>query len=228
MRFLRNAFAAFASMIIIIVLGVTVCGFLPAARVDNADGDAAPFVGIYVIGNGAHTDFVLPARTSRQDWTSVFPLPDRIGVPADEMFVVIGWGQREFYMTTPTWNDLRIGTAVRAAFGGEPALRIDYLPGTARFGSSSRFLALSATQYDRLSAYVLSFIRRDRAGQSIRIDHPGYTPNDAFYESAGNFNALHTCNTWVSEGLHAAGQPASLWTPLEYFVLYHLDRNVHR
>ena len=200
---------------------IAIAGFLPFPSQDALDKNSSFLVTIYVSGNGAHTDFILPARTPQMDWSTLFPLPEQIDEPAENLFVVIGWGQREFYMTTPTWNDLHIGTAFRAALGAEPALRVDYVQGL-RPTPSLRSLSLTPESYEKLVLHIVNTARRDNAGNAIRIDHPGYTSTDAFYESVGMFSLLRTCNTWTSEGLQLAGQPTPLWTPLEYFVLWHL------
>ena len=225
MRFLRRFLIIFPCLLLLVGLGVGIPGLLPATPNKIPDEPGSPFIGIYVIGNGAHTDFVLPARDAHgQDWTALFPLPEGLDDKPEDLFVVIGWGQREFYMNTPTWNDLRFGTALRAALGAEPALRVNYVRGTLRPSSSLRFVSLSPAQYARLAEHILASTRRDTEGRAIRIDHPGYTPTDAFYESLGTFSLLRTCNTWAAEGLRAAGQPSPLWTPLEFFVLWHLER----
>ena len=39
-----------------------------------------------------------------------------------------------------------------------------------------------------------------------------------------DLDKIHRVVTWAAEGLRAAGQPSPLWTPLEFFVLWHLER----
>ncbi|MFM7331368.1 MAG: DUF2459 domain-containing protein, partial [Brachymonas sp.] len=39
----------------------------------------------------------------------------------------MGWGDRNFFLNTPTWDDLTLSTALNATFGlGSAALHINY------------------------------------------------------------------------------------------------------
>lgn len=67
-----------------------------------------PAIEAFVLTNGAHTDLVFPIRSAAIDWSDVFPQTDAIAVPSDAEFIAIGWGDREFYLHTPTWADLTV------------------------------------------------------------------------------------------------------------------------
>src|ERR1051325_6241911 len=74
-------------------------------------------VTIFLRTNGVHTDVVLPVRTEYKDWSrSISYKNTRSG---DSLFdyLAFGWGDREFYLETPTFADLKPGTALRAVFG---------------------------------------------------------------------------------------------------------------
>ena len=43
------------------------------------------------------------------------------------MYISIGWGDKGFYLDTPTWAELKLSTALIAGFGlGNAALHITY------------------------------------------------------------------------------------------------------
>jgi hypothetical protein len=50
-------------------------------------------------------------------------------------------------------------------------------------------------------------------GRPQRIDHPGYGPSDAFYQTEGRESALATCNNWAANRLRVAGVKVSVWPP---------------
>ncbi len=206
-----------------------ICGLLVAALgffpVPGSGGRAGPDgIAIAVCGTETHSDFVLPANAAGTeglvDWTALFP-----PAPGDDRppnFVTIGWGQREFFLTTPTWSDLTLGATLRAALGGPSALRVYYERALPPEGRWCRRVTLSPSQYAALAAYIRRETRLDARGASIPVPArlPGYS--GTFYEGSGLFHAFKTCNTWTAGGLKAAGLPAPLWTPLAYFVFYHL------
>lgn len=201
--------------------------FLSASFPDNC-----PFIPIAVLNNGAHTDFLLPAIVTPFEgapisWPDIFPVPQALAAQTERLYVYIGWGEREFYISTPTWGDTRLSLLLRAAAGASSALHVEYSlpPDLSGLGDDCAILQLSLIQYTRLAQFISAAARRDAAGRALRINAPGYGPYDAFYEANGLFSALNTCNTWTANALHAAGQRAPRWTTLSWFVLHQLRGN---
>ena len=62
----------------------------------------------FVTTNGIHLDIVIPLTY----------LPEQLIHPSyfhDSItHVAFGWGERDFYLTTPTWEDLTVGAAAQA------------------------------------------------------------------------------------------------------------------
>ena len=83
-------------------------------------------VTILIGNNGIHTEIVMPVATRTIDWRGVFPLKD-IGAPdAGYTHVAVSWGERSFFLETPTWADLNLFTAIGALGGGEGLLHAAY------------------------------------------------------------------------------------------------------
>jgi uncharacterized protein (TIGR02117 family) len=170
---------------------------------------------IAVCSNGIHTDFVLPVKTSTIDWQTQFPQGD-FTIPL-EVFdhVGIGWGDLDFYRTTPTWNDFSVATALHAVAGlGPAALHVQYRPAPGPT-ADCRGLRLDEAHYRALTDYILG----------SRVTGPavtGYGGSDAFYPANGRFSLFKSCNVWVGQGLRASGLPTGLWTPFSFQVLSHL------
>lgn len=182
------------ALAVLIPIGSYLLAALVLARVPvNADW-AEPDTGItiFVQSNGVHTGLVLPAGPRR--WHA------------------FGWGDRDFYLNTPRWQDLRPGTALSALIGsGDTLVHVDAL-GDFVPDENWRALRLRPDEYARLRAYVSATLR---PGPAI----PGYTPQDRFYPARGRYSAVTTCNVWVSRGLRAAGVRAGLWTPFASDVM---------
>lgn len=176
-----------------------------------------------MFSNGVHTDLVLPIRSAAVDWSQVFSPTDARAVPPDAEFVAIGWGDREFFLHTPTWADLTARRALGALLGGNRALlHVQWLRRPAP-GKALWKLSLSKAQHAALARHVQDALPDGRA---VPITGAGYAQNDAFYEALGGYHAFETCNTWTGRGLRQAGLPVSRWTPFDFNVVWHLPSSV--
>lgn len=215
-----------------IVIAVLLAPLLPAALYlgvasalmrwpANADVVHAPAsIEAYVLSNGIHTDLVLPVRSATIDWLQLFPLADFKAVPADAAFVAIGWGEREFYLHTPTWADLTAARVFGALRGGNRALlHVTYLQ-RAQLRHGAYRLPLSPAQYAQLVDYVRAALP---SGRATPIAGAHYGDDDAFYEANGSYHLFETCNSWTGRGLRNAGVTVSRWTPFDFNVTWHLQ-----
>ncbi|WP_418130893.1 TIGR02117 family protein [Variovorax sp. 375MFSha3.1] len=173
----------------------------------------------WVLSNGVHTDFVFPVRSATIDWPQLFPLSDFKAPPPDAEFIAIGWGDREFYLNTPTWADLTASRALGALAGGNRALlHVSYLR-RSQLGQGAFALPLTRAQYAQLAAYVRAALP---SGKATPIAGAHYDDQDAFYEAEGGYNLFETCNTWTGRGLRGSGVTVSRWTPFDFTVTWHL------
>jgi uncharacterized protein (TIGR02117 family) len=196
-------------------LGIAlILGAIPANRTFTETPGGIP---VAVCSNGVHTDFVLPVKTEAVDWASVFS-PQHYPVDVNRFdHVGIGWGDLDFYRTTPTWADFEIGTALRALIGlGPAALHVQYRPGPGP-NEDCRRLTISSAQYRALRDYISATLASP--GWSAAA---GYGSTDLFYAAHGRFSLFKSCNVWLGEGLKAAGLPAAVWTPFAFQVLAQL------
>src|SRR3954467_4963519 len=77
---------------------------------------------IYVATNGIHTGLVLPARAEGVDWSPLVR-PDHIADPRYAgRWLWFGWGERDFYLNTPTWREVSPRTVVHALIGSDGTL----------------------------------------------------------------------------------------------------------
>lgn len=174
-------------------------------------------ISVFVHTNGVHTSIVLPAAAAGIDWRPLIraehlPRPDLAGD-----YLAIGWGQREFYLKTPTWADLRPGVALRALFGrGGTLLHVEHLrqPPT---GCDSRHILVTPDQYRRLTRYILNSFHRLPDGRAVPVR--GRFAVESYYEARGSYDLFRTSNEWTGAALRTAGIRVGIWTPFAQSVL---------
>lgn len=172
-------------------------------------------VTIFVHTNGVHTDVVLPYLHAIKNWSHTFPSKLTRGKAETEKFkwVAVGWGDKGFYLETPTWGDLTAKTAFKAAFGLSSAAIHATLYEDMKEGETTKAICISQKQYRLLVQYVDNCVLKSQQDKSIHIPSSAvYCDNDAFYESQGTYSLFHTCNTWANGALKACKQKACLWT----------------
>jgi len=168
---------------------------------------------LFVRNNGIHVDLVLPASAAGIDLYRLVP-PGDVGNPDQAAgWVAFGWGQREFYLETPRWSDLKVRNATRAVFGGPALMHVEHL-GRPQPSSRTRPLRLDDRAYRRLVAAVARGFQRGEDGRPVPLPGSGYGSADVFYEADGRYDALRTSNQWTADVLASAGVKVGVWTPL--------------
>ncbi|MBD2722289.1 TIGR02117 family protein [Hymenobacter armeniacus] len=211
-------------------LSGTVAAYLSAAfvlshiAVPKAEPNAAPDVPVFLHTNGVHTDIVVPVKTDQMDWSQLLPYRNIPSGDTTLRYLAFGWGDKGFYLDTPTWADLKFSTAFVAAFWlGSSAVHATYLPGLTP-GPDTVPLHLSRAEYARLIRYIQTSFAYDAAGRVQHIKGHSYGPDDAFYEARRVYSFAYTCNTWTNNALKASGQRACLWTPSDKGIFYQYGR----
>src|SRR3546814_11193566 len=65
---------------------------------------------------------MVPTVTAEMDWRPLAPASHIKEPRLAGTYLAFGFGNRDFYLTTPTWADLTFKTAFAAAIGGGPSL----------------------------------------------------------------------------------------------------------
>ena len=196
---------------VFIFLALLLVGLLP---VNNDFTPSPDGVEIFILSTPIHSDVVLPIEAAEIDWRRYLPADCFAGDTGFATHVAIGWGEKNFYMETPTWADLRISTAAKALlWPSECCLHVAYRT-TRHFGSNTRSVRISAEQYHRLVRYLRDSFRTDDSGHLLPIADAAYGKYDAFFEARGTYHAFYTCNSWLGDALQAAGVRTAWFTPL--------------
>lgn len=213
-----RALLAFAAAPASYVLLAVALGAWPVNRgfVEAPDG-----VTIYVRTNGVHAEIVVPTRAAGTDWSLDHPPQHFRRLEAPLAWIAFGWGDRDFYLNTPTWRELRLRTALVALSGlGQGAMHVEYVDRLEAYASQR--VRISPAQYRRLVEYLRVSFRRDGEGRPLRIDAPGYFETDAFYEAIPVYTFWYTCNEWVRRGLAHAGVRTAAWAPFDIAIFRQL------
>ena len=216
---MRHVFGWICWMAVVLV-GYGAAGMVGGAVPRNA-GWTPPADGVRILveSNGVHTDLVLPKAPARVALNALFPGRD-LADPRYAAFdhVAVGWGERTFYLETPTWADVRPLTVLRAATGSDrTVLHVEHLR-MPPAGEDARAVTLRPDEYRRLIAFVRASFASDRP-DAPRWHRTGYGAGDAFYTATGRYSALATCNAGTGDALAAAGVRIGAWTPFPITVL---------
>jgi uncharacterized protein (TIGR02117 family) len=190
-----------------LVASYAVAGLIGGSIPSNRDWVApAEGVHIFVESNGVHTGIIVPKVAAGVDWRGVARAED-LRDPRYGAFdhVSFGWGEKAFYLETPTWAGVKLRTVVASAVGSDRTLmHVDHLP-RPRAGDGAREIVVTLAQYRRLAAYIRASFRDGGAR------YRGYAGYDAFYEANGRYDAVRTCNAWTGDALRFAGVKVGWW-----------------
>jgi uncharacterized protein (TIGR02117 family) len=182
-------------------------------------------VEIYVKSNGVHTDIVVPLVSDEIDWRTRLNLKDYKDSPVG--YVALGWGDKGFYLNTPTWADLKFSTAFKAAFWlSTSAMHVTLYENGFRENRYNKKVKITKEKYKELVSYIDNSFDKDSTGKYELIAGNNHYSgvNDNFYEAVGRYNLFKTCNSWTNRGLKIAGVRTALWAPFEWSVMRHLEK----
>ena len=209
LRALRTAAGAAAVGLGLLLLALVGGALVPENRKETPGPGG---VVIYVAGTLAHTELILPVAAAGHDWRQRIRgthFPD--GRPPSA-FLSFSWGERNFFLTTPTWSEFRLSAGLRALLFGHETLvhvyRLDSAPAAAP-------IRLSEPAYRRLVTHLEA--RFHPEGGDVL---PGYGPADAFFPARGRYTPWQTCNQWTRDALAAAGVRVGRWTPLAQSLMW--------
>lgn len=198
------------------------CACIGSCMTTSREDVTEATVPVYIMTNGVHTDIVVPVRTSITDWSREVLFTNTASGDTAMQYIAFGWGDKGFYLETPTWADLTMRTACKAAFGlGHAAMHTTYYK-TMQENADCIHINISTRQYARLASYIRSSFTTGADGHFLPVvTSASYGANDAFYEARGRYSLFHTCNTWANNALKSCGQTACLWTPFDKGIFYH-------
>jgi uncharacterized protein (TIGR02117 family) len=179
-------------------------------------------VQICVSNTGIHSNIIVPTINKAYDWSNYLPLAD-VGMDTakDYKYLSFGWGDRAFYMSTPSLAELQLSTTFNALF--LPTSSTMYVKGYQSIPNNLEVKCIKINQDDylQLVKHIQGTFEVDTQGKIIRIGN-GHTDNAGFYAAIGNYSILRNCNSWTAEGLRKADVNTPLWDGLSAAIMWHL------
>lgn len=213
---LLKVFLGFLSLALLYLIIAIIFTMIPVNRHFRNN---SPDMTIWVSSNGVHTNMIVPVRSGPNNWNEFLPLDKYCN------YLVIGWGDQEFYMNTPEWSDLKIGTAFKAIFiPTKTVMQVFCMASEPKISKRTMKLNISENQYDLLINYILQSFETDSKGKPIElIPEKGPGSIYKYYRATGKYSLFFTCNNWTGRGLKQAGVKNSLWAPFDRSVLFYLN-----
>jgi uncharacterized protein (TIGR02117 family) len=214
------AAAAVATLPVLYFIFAAMLGVTPANPGWRQPEDG---VRIFIRSNGVHTWIMLPAVTEDKDWRLMAPAHHIADSRYAGDYMAFGYGNRRFYLNTPTWGDLTLSDALHAGFRGGPTLlHVDH-DRAPQPDEWQRPITISRVEHRALIAFIEAHFQLSADGDTMPLIGRGYGPSDIFYEAVGHYDLYLTCNEWTGRALRAAGINTGLWTPLAQSIMWRLD-----
>ncbi len=207
---------------LIVVSFFLLCVFLALIPVEKEKTEEPKLVSIYFMQSGVHTDLILPVHHKIQNWDALFPYENNKVYDTTFHWIGIGMGDKRFFLTTPSFNDLTLSTAFRGAFGLSGAAIHAYYHYEIPIDRPTIKLKITENQYRRLCRYIKRTIRfKNNKPVLLESTVEGTTFDyDRYYDAKGAYSVLNTCNSWVNEGLKSSGQRGCYWTAFAGGIFY--------
>ena len=179
---------------------------------------------IYIVSNGYHSGIIVPVSAGGEDLSLLIKPTDLPDQRLAGNYLLFGWGDRDFYLNTPTLADVKASTALSALIGsGETLVHVDHLQSPADV-VDPRAERLTTAEYLKLLRFIRATIIVSADGHAAPI--AGYGESDMFYEARGRYSLVNTCNNWTSDALAAAGVKTASWSPFSGGVMrWHVNAN---
>ena len=179
---------------------------------------------IHVVTNGYHSGLIIPVSAGGEDLSLLIRPTDLPDQRLAGNYLLFGWGDRDFYLNTPTLADVKASTALSALIGsGQTLVHVDHLQSPADV-VDPRAVRLTPAEYRKLLRFIGASIIIGTEGHPAPI--AGYSDSDVFYEARGRYSLVNTCNNWTSDALAAAGVKTASWSPFSGGVMrWHVNAN---
>lgn len=219
----RIAWQACRAVLVVLLafFGAVLIGLLPVNRHFKSPAEGIEVI-VYI--DAAHSEIIVPIATSVHDWSPWFSASDFPKLTGRETHVALGWGDREFFLNTPTWEALRWDLTLRSMLlPTDTVVHVEMMdkPPKSEF---FHYVTIEPAAYARMVDFIKQSFVLDGSPQFAGLEPrliPGwnYGSRDAFYEAQGTYSALYTCNAWTGDALKVAGVRTGCWTPFPWGIL---------
>ncbi|MGH2664822.1 TIGR02117 family protein [Flavobacterium sp.] len=225
MKLVKRIFKTIAKLVLGIIgfllLYAILVFFISKISVNSEVSQEGKEIELFILSNGVHTDIVVPVKTEIKDWSEEILFQQTKSKDSLVNYIAFGWGDKGFYLNTPTWADLKTSTALKAAFNLSTSAMHTTFYKSLKEDETCKKIRISIEEYQKLVIFISESFQRDANNNVQWISGHSYGKNDAFYEAKGSYNLFYTCNTWTNNALKSGNQKASLWTVYDKGILCH-------
>ena len=193
------------------VLYLFISFVLTSITIGRKTDNQISYKSIYLTTNGIHLDIIIPRKNVNT------LLLSGIKQDVNDKYFSFGWGDENFYLNTPTWEDLTFQNAFKAMI-----LKSSSLMHVTRYKQKHSDwieIKISKNKLEKLNTYINQTFKTDGIGMKIILKNKGYSSNDNFYKSKGSYSCFNTCNSWVNKGFKESGMKCCLWTPFDFGLI---------
>lgn len=211
-RFLRIIGKGLVALLLLFALLIVLTARSGDPRLFPASADS---IEVTLVSNGYHAGLVVP-RKALLEQAGAQGLGSLISVATrfqHYSWVEVGWGDFEFYQSTPMPGDIQWRLAGKALLGmGQGAVLhivgLEETPERMFSGAELVSIRLSPEGFSRLAARMNAAFANGPEGQTVELG-PGLYGPSLFYLAKGHFSVFHVCNHWIADLLDAAGIPTA-------------------
>lgn len=213
MKLLKYTIKGIFLLISIPIIYIIISLILTFIPVNNTNQNEPKQESIYLHTNGVHLSIIIEKKQLDSK------LLNRLNFEEHDQYFSFAWGDKNFYLNTPTWSDLTFKNAFIALF-----FKSNSLIHVTRFNNLNKVwieIKTSKNQLAKLNDYLYnSFSINDSKIKAVK----GYTSLDDFYDAKGYYTCFYTCNSWINTAFKKSDLNACLWTPFD-FGLYWKYKN---
>jgi uncharacterized protein (TIGR02117 family) len=198
---------------------LTIGYFTPRKWVSSQQGGCN--FSVCVQDTGIHTNILVPVHNQLFDWHRYLALENIGSEHSQYNYLSFGWGDRDFYMQTPTLQNLDLLITFKALF--VPTHSVMYVQGYQTIPPSLivKCVKVNSGDYLRLMNFIDSTFKTEENGKKLRIGD-GHHPNGGFYAANGSYSILRNCNSWTASGLRKADVNTPLWDGLSSAIMWQM------
>jgi len=191
----------------------------------NQCGGAVP---IYVVSDIFHSNFLVPVQNEVYDWKS----SNLVNTPlknsaTSASYLLIGWGDQDFYMHWADGKAQNAWSIFKAAF--LPTKTVMHIGVFSNPIEPSEHLHvkqiwITPKNYKNLIEFIEKGFQLNAQSEWI-YRGKGLERKSAFFTGVGSYSVLYSCNSWTAEGLRLANVNTPLWPALAPPLMHHLPEN---
>lgn len=170
---------------------------------------------------GIHSDIIVPIKNDIFDWQQFLSLANNGREDSTNYrYLSFGWGDRDFYMQSPTQLKQILTLGFQALFFSDASVIRVQLYQTLPRNMEIKCVGISKSNYLNLIQFIKNSFRLDNSGV-IKLNYNSI--NVKFYAAKAQYSILQNSNNWTAAGLQKAQVNTPIWAGLSTAIMLHLN-----